>query len=72
GKVFSNKSSSGSLGDEIFELPGDPNALILEASPGRYLQAYYGARLEAILVNIIERDPQGAYKTIGSAVLNRN
>lgn len=73
GKTFSNKSGTGNLSNDVLEYPSDPRAILFEAAPGTYLQAYFVRRLDAIIANMIEKnEATGTYETIGSMQLRRN
>lgn len=72
GKEFSNGSSNGALDGNVRELPYDPLAVVIEASPDTVLQTYYVKRTDSIIANIMRRPKNGAtYAIIGIVELRR-
>ena len=72
GKVFSNSTGNGNLGNDFREIPVDPEAIITGAGPNTYLQVYYLKSIDSLAGNILrQEDIAEGFKTIGSFQLSR-
>lgn len=72
GKAFSSKSGDGDVSSDFKEFGNGSQALLIHASPSRYLQIYYLKSMDAIAGNFYESEKDNTqFNFIGTTLMHR-
>ncbi len=72
GKEFSNKTGSGGVGGDFKEFTNGSRALMLQASPQIYIQAFYVKQMDALIGNIYRAPGDNSkFSWAGTVQMNR-